>query len=205
LSLFGKKICPICGGKAGIVSYRLAGGEKICASCEKMLRGTYDLVRVGAAFRDTLSDLELYRAKRIIDEMKAVQREDTLRFGDLYTGVISVTDAFTVPASGLEEGGAEIVSLGGKPAAFGVCEFGSFLQLDWARVLSRKNGNEYEAAILKLIPCTGAYPFEAELIAGIHKTECAANTNAWLVLELENGAISCGDRIVKGAPPFEKS
>lgn len=50
MGLFSKKACPICGGKTGCITYRLAGNEKICQSCEKMLRGRYNLVRQGAAF-----------------------------------------------------------------------------------------------------------------------------------------------------------
>ena len=65
MGLFGKKVCPICGGKTGFITYRLAGDEKICQSCEKMLRGRFNLVRQGAAFRDTLNDLDLCRAKQM--------------------------------------------------------------------------------------------------------------------------------------------
>ncbi|MBR2041764.1 MAG: hypothetical protein IJ945_05290, partial [Oscillospiraceae bacterium] len=55
-----------------------------------------------------------------------------------------------------------------------------------------------EAVILKLIPCTGAYPFEEELIAGVHKTDCTENTNAWLVLDIEKDEIDKQDKIVIG-------
>ena len=65
MGLFGKKSCPICGGKTGFITYRLAGDEKICQSCEKMLRGRYNFVRQGVAFRDTLGDLDLCRAKQV--------------------------------------------------------------------------------------------------------------------------------------------
>ena len=195
MGLFSKKPCSICGEKTGMITYRLAGDEKICQSCEKMLRGRYNLVRQGAAFRDTLNELDFYRAKQIIDGMKAVQREDIARFCNTYTGVISVLESFFVPTVGLEEGGVEVTALAGKPVAIGFCEYGSFKQGDRVHVLGKER--EKETTILKLIPCNGAYPFEEELIVGAHKTECAENTNAWLVLDLENGEIECQDRIVK--------
>lgn len=194
MGLFGKKSCPICGGKTGFVTYRLAGDEKICQSCEKMLRGRYNLVRQGAAFRDTLNDLDFYRAKQMIDEMKAVQCEDVARFGNTYAGVISVLETFSVPTVGLDESGPEIRALGGRPVTLGFCEYGSFRQGERVRILG-KNG-EKETTVLQLIPCTGAYPFEEELIAGAHKTECRENTNAWLVLDLENGMIDRQDKII---------
>lgn len=190
MGLFSKKPCMICGGRTGMITYRLAGGEKICNSCEKLLRGRYNLVRQGAAFRDTLNELDLYRAKQIIDKMKASQREDIVRFGNTYTGIISVLEAFSVPCVGLDEGGPEITSLCGKPAVLGFCEYGSFRQGDRVSIIGGEC--QKETTILKLIPCTGAYPFEEELIAGIHKTECYENTNAWLVLDLENDEINTG-------------
>ena len=194
MGLFGKKVCPICGGKTGLITYRLAGNEKICQSCEKLLRGRYNLERQGAAFRDALNDLDLCRAKQMISEIKADQREDISRLGNTYTGVISVLDTFTVPTVGLDEGGPEITALGGRPVALGFCEFGSFRQGERVRILGKER--EKETAILKLIPCTGAYPFEEELIAGVHKTECTENVNAWLVLDADNGDLECRDKIV---------
>ena len=196
MGLFGKKACPICGGKTGFITYRLAGDEKICQSCEKMLRGRFNLVRQGAAFRDTLGDLDLCRAKQMIDEMKTVQREDIARFGKTYTGVMSVLETFSVPTVGLDEGGPEITALGGRPVALGFCEYGSFKQGDSVRIIGKDC--KKEAMILKLIPCTGAYPFEEELIAGVHKTECMENTNAWLILDLEKDEIDKQDKIVIG-------
>ncbi len=196
MGLFGKKVCPICGGKTGFITYRLAGDEKICQSCEKMLRGRFNLVRQGAAFRDTLGDLDLCRAKQMIDEMKTVQREDIARFGNTYTGVMSVLETFSVPTVGLDEGGPEITELGGRPVALGFCEYGSFKQGDSVRIIGKDC--KKEAVILKLIPCTGAYPFEEELIAGVHKTECMENTNAWLVLDVEKDEIDKQDKIVIG-------
>ena len=195
MGLFGKKVCPICGGKTGFITYRLAGDEKICQSCEKMLRGRFDIVKQGAAFRDTLNDLDLYRAKQMIDGMKAVQREDIARFGNTYTGVMSVLETFSVPTVGLDEGGSEIAALGGRPIALGFCEYGSFKQGDRVHILGKDC--EKETVILKLIPCTGAYPFEEELIAGAHKIECAENTNAWLVLDLESEDVNGQHKIVK--------
>ena len=195
MGLFGKKSCPICGGKTGFITYRLAGDEKICQSCEKMLRGRFDIVKQGAAFRDTLNDLDLYRAKQMTEEMKAVQREDLARFGNTYTGVMSVLETFSVPTVGLDEGGPEIAALGGRPVALGFCEYGSFKQGDRVRILGKDC--KKETVILKLIPCTGAYPFEEELIAGAHKTECAENTNAWLVLGLESEDVNGQHKIVK--------
>lgn len=194
MGLFSKKACPICGGKTGCITYRLAGNEKICQSCEKLLRGRYNLVRQGAVFHDTLHELGLYRAKQIIDEMKSRQHEDVARFSGFYAGIISVLETFTVPANGLDEGGTDIVSLGDHPVVLGFCEFGSFKQGDHVHIFI--NGYEKETEILKLIPCTGAYPFEEELIAGVHKTECAENTNAWLVLNFED-KVKSGDIIVK--------
>ena len=118
-----------------MIAYRLAGGEKICNSCEKLLRGRYNLVRQGAAFRDTLNELDLYRAKQIIDKMKASQREDIVRFGNTYTGIISVLETFSVPGVGLVEGGPEITSLCGKPVVLGFCEYGSFRQGDRVSII----------------------------------------------------------------------
>ena len=195
MGLFGKKICAICGGKTGIITFRLAEDEKICTSCEKLLRGRFDLVRQGTAFRDTLNELELFNAKQIIDEMKALQQEDITRFASSCSGIISVLETFSVPTVGLNEGGAEIKALGGRIVALGFCEYGSFKQGDRIKVLGK--GREKEATIIKLIPCTGAYPFEEELITGAHKTECAENTNAWLILNFENGEISRQDKILK--------
>lgn len=194
MGLFGKKVCPICKNKTGFITYRLAGNEKICQSCEKLLRGRYDLVRQGAAFRDTLGDLDLCRAELTINEMKAVQREDIARFGGKYAAFMSVSETFYVPAAGLGESDPGIAALVGRPVALGFCEYGSFKQGDRVRILGK--GREKETSILKLIPCTGAYPFEEELIAGAHKTECAENTNAWLVLDLRSGDIECGDKIL---------
>ena len=182
MGLFSKKSCPICGCKTGFITYRLAGDEKICQSCEKMLRGRFNLVRQGAAFRDTLNDLDLCRAKQMTEEMKAVQREDLARF--------------SVPTVGLDEGGPEITALGGRPVALGFCECGSFKQGDSVRIIGKDC--KKEAVILKLIPCTGAYPFEEELIAGVHKTDCTENTNAWLVLDVEKDEIDKQDKIVIG-------
>ena len=196
MGLFGKKVCPICGGKTGFITYRLAGDEKICQSCEKMLRGRFNLVRQGAAFRDTLGDLDLCRAKQMIDEMKTVQREDIASFGKTCTGVMSVLETFSVPIVGLDEGGPEITALGGRPVALGFCEKGSFKQGDSVRIIGKDC--KKEAVILKLIPCTGAYPFEEELIAGVHNTECMENTNAWLVLDVEKDEIDKQDKIVIG-------
>lgn len=196
MRLFSKKSCPICGGKTGFITYRLAGNEKICQSCEKMLRGRFDLVRQGAAFRDTLNDLDLCRAKQMTEEMKAVQREDLARFGNTCTGVMSVLETFSVPTVGLDEGGSEITALGGRPVALGFCEKGSFKQGDSVRIIGKDC--KKETVILKLIPCTGAYPFEEELIAGVHKTECMENTNAWLILDLEKDEIDKQDKIVIG-------
>ena len=193
---FGKKVCPICGGKTGFITYRLAGDEKICQSCEKMLRGRFNLVRQGAAFRDTLGDLDLCRAKQMIDEMKTVQREDIASFGKTCTGVMSVLETFSVPIVGLDEGGPEITALGGRPVALGFCEKGSFKQGDSVRIIGKDC--KKETVILKLIPCTGAYPFEEELIAGVHKTECMENTNAWLILNLEKDEIDKQDKMVIG-------
>lgn len=177
-----------------MITYRLAGGEKICQSCEKLFRGRFDLVRQGAAFRDTLNDLDLVRAKQIADGMKAAQNEDIDRFGDRYAGIGSVNDVFTVPTFGLDEGGPETVSLGGKPVALVFCEYGRFRQGDRVRILGEEG--EKEATVLRLIPCTGAYPFEEYLIAGHHKTECTENTNAWLILEGEKCIPARGDKIL---------
>lgn len=194
MGLFSKKVCPICGGKTGMISWRLAGGERICTCCEKLLRGRYNLVRQGAAFRDALNDLDVHRAKQIIDGMRALQRDDMVRFGHTYTGVMSVLETFSVPDAGLEEGGGEILSLSGRPVVLGFCEYGSFRQGDRVHVLGK--GRETETTVLKLIPCTGAYPFEEELIAGAHGTECAENTTAWLVLDLAKGEIDQQDKIL---------
>ena len=196
MGLFSKKSCPICGGKTGFITYRLAGDEKICQSCEKMLRGRFNLVRQGAAFRDTLNDLDLCRAKQMTEEMKAVQREDLARFGNTYTGVMAVLETFSVPTVGLDEGGPEITALSGRPVALGFCEKGSFKQGDSVRIIGKDC--KKETVILKLIPCTGAYPFEEELIAGVHKTDCTENTNAWLVLDVEKDEIDKQDKIVIG-------
>ncbi len=198
MRLFRKKPCPLCGGKTGWITFRLAEGEKICTSCEKLLRGRYNLARNGAAFRDMLNDLRFAQAKEIIDEMKTVQREDTARFGASCSGVMTVLETFSVPGAGLDEGGAEIAALGGRPAALCFCEFGSFRQGERIQILGR-NG-EINATIRKLIPCTGAYPFEEELIAGAHKTHCEENSNAWLVFDLENGDFQANDKIVKRKP-----
>ncbi|MBR2366644.1 MAG: hypothetical protein IKA78_05690, partial [Oscillospiraceae bacterium] len=94
------------------------------------------------------------------------------------------------------EGGPEITALSGRPVALGFCEKGSFKQGDSVRIIGKDC--KKETVILKLIPCTGAYPFEEELIAGVHKTECMENTNAWLILNLEKDEIDKQDKIVRG-------
>ena len=127
--------------------------------------------------------------------MKNVQREDIACFGNSYTGVMSVLETFSVPTVGLDEGGSEITALGGRPVALGFCECGSFKQGDSVRIIGKDC--KKEAVILKLVPCTGAYPFEEELIAGVHKTDCTENTNAWLVLGLESEDVNGQHKIVK--------
>ena len=37
MGLFKNKSCPACGGKLGILSFRVADGVKICSACETML------------------------------------------------------------------------------------------------------------------------------------------------------------------------
>ena len=195
MSIFHKKTCPICSGKLGILSYRLAKGEKICPACEKLLRGKFDLIRQGAAFHDTLNELDLYQAKQMITEMKTIQRDDIARFGTVCHGIMSVWDTFAVPSIGLEESGEEIAALCGKPVVLGFCEYGIFTQGD--SVWIQSGNHEQKAQILRLIPCTGAYPFIEELFAGVHKTECTANTNAWLIFDLEENAVETKMKIIK--------
>lgn len=195
MGLFRKRICPLCGGKVGVISYSLAGGEKICTGCEMLLRGRYDLARRGASFHDTLADLDGYRAKRLIDEMKTMQREDIAALSGRYAAVIGVLETFSVPSFGLEEGGSAIAALGGKPVALGFCEYGVFSQGD--RVIVLDGEGERTTAVLKLIPCTGAYPFEEYLIDDSHSRKCEADTNAWLILDLDPAAIAPGCKIVK--------
>lgn len=195
MGLFGKKICPTCAGKLGFFSYRIAGGEKICCDCQKMLRGKYDMIQRGAVFYDKLEELDLDTAKRIIETMKKELENDAEKLGAMYPDICAVSETFTVPTEGLEEGGERIVALGGKCVALAFCEFGAFCKGDTVRVLGQTE--EYDALILDLVPCKGVYPFCTELISGAHKTEVTQGENAWLVLDLQAGGASVSDRIVK--------
>jgi len=194
MGFLNKKSCPLCGGGLSFFSLRIAGGEKICSCCEKLLRGRYDMQRQGAVFRDTLEELDPAKAKSIVDGMRAVQRGDIEKYGGMYAGISSVLSVFAVPAS-IGEEGKELAALGGKCVALCFCEAGSFSQGDPVSILA--DGSVRQTAILRLIPCTGAYPFEEELIEGSHKTLCPENSNAWLVLDLGPGAVDAGAKIVR--------
>lgn len=195
MGIFAKKTCPLCGNKTGILSFRIANGEKICSACEKKLRGRYDMIRRGAVFYDTLEKLNAAQGKQIVEKMMANQESDIAKLGSKYKNIVSVLDTFAVPSAGLDRGGDEITALGGKCTALSFCELGAFKQGDAVHIIGQEG--KKEATILKLIPCTGAYPFETELIEGIHKTAFSENTNAWLVLNIDNAEIKTGDIIVK--------
>ncbi len=193
MSLFRKKTCPVCGGPLGVFALRVADGVKICSVCERMLRDRYGMTQQGAVLADGLWELDVAEAKRIIEQRRAEQAADRERYRGRYTSVLAVSGVFGVPTEGLTEGGAEAVALGGRCVAAGFCETGSFRQGDRVTVLGEE---PLETAVLRLIPCTGAYPFEEELIAGIHRKTVEEGWNAWLVLDLPEGRVRPGDRIV---------
>lgn len=193
--LFKKKSCFVCGEKVGFSALRLAGDEKICSKCEALLRGNYNLVRRGAAFYDTLSELDPFYAKQIIEEMRATQKEDIAHYDGVYSGIVSIINKAYVPSQGLEEGGEEIACLCGKPVFIGFCEKGSFQEGDKIKVIGKDC--EEEATIIKLIPCTGAYPFEEELIANAYEKQCGQNSNAWIILDISHDNVGVCDKIVK--------
>lgn len=195
MSLFKKKACCICGVKIGFSALCLAGDKKICTACEALLRGNYNFIRRGAAFYDTLAELDPYFAKQIIDEMKETQREDIARYDDIYSGIISVINKSYVPLSGLEEGGLDISDLLGKPVYIGFCEKGTFNEGDKVRIIGRNC--EEDTTIIKLIPCTGAYSFEEELISKSYVNRYAQNHNAWMILGTCHDNIEIHDKIVK--------
>ena len=192
---FRKKYCPVCGEKLGTFALSVANGVKICYNCEKMLRGRFDMVRRGAAFYDELADIDITKAKSIIDEMKKIQGEDIEKYGKDYDNIFRVLNVSTLSAKGLEEGGREIVALDGKCVAYGFCENGSFKKGEKVKIIG--GGHTKETVILKLVPCSGAYPLEEELIVGGHKNEITVNKNAWLVLDTVESEISAEERIVK--------
>ena len=183
MSLFGKKACPVCNNKIGFFAFSVADDVKICSACEKLLRGKYNMVKQGAVFFDTLETLDIEKAIRIINDMKDSQKEDILKLSDKYKNIISVLDSFAASPDALDEGGKEIKKLYGKYVALSFCELGTFKEGD--RVTIFTENSEAETDILSLIPCTGAYPFENELVVGIHKKEVFENSNAWLVLDID--------------------
>ncbi len=195
MGLFKNKSCPACGGKLGILSFRVADGVKICSACETMLRGSYNITIRGAGHYDELQSLDIGKAKDIIEAMKKEQSRDIAELSGRYGSIMTVTEVFTVPKEGLDEGGGEIAALGGRCAVRGFCEAGSFSKND--RVLLLGGGGEREARILALVPCRGVYSFETALIAGAHKDTVEANSNAWLATDIDRGEVHAGDRIVR--------
>lgn len=176
-------------------AFRVADNVKICSACETMLRGRYNITIRGAGHYDELQSLDIGKARDIIDGMKREQRKDIDAYSGRYGNIMTVTDVFTVPEEGLDEGGSEIAALKGRCAVLGFCEAGSFGKND--RVLFLGESGEREAAVLALVPCTGAYSFETLLIAGAHKNTVGANANAWLVSDIDRKEIRTGDKIVR--------
>ncbi len=211
MALFGKKkekdpekgLCPICGKeKSFLKSVALADGT-ICSDCEAMLRGKYDIERWwhirfdGTAKQkshDPLLDLTVADVQAIIAEAKQDQAETVSSLGGEFSALMKAEDVFSIAPKAMDVGAKRAKAYKNKLVIRGMIQSGEFSKEDSVVILH--GDTRQETTVLDLIPCGGAVDFDTELKANMHKKTAGANTNAWLILDMEQG-ISRGDVIAK--------
>ena len=204
MGLFGKKkteTCPICGNEmdAGIFGDSIAVDDgTICGDCERILRGEYDIEHyyVRRFFDDPrqpwrektfdpLTAMTVDEIREMIDELKEAQAATVAEYGGEYSALLTVESVTRIAPKALDVGLKRAKELKNKLVVRGLVQLGSFAKGDSVLVVSGEG--TAETRLLDVIPCGTGSEFDTELRANIHKTEAPVNTNAWLILGLEDG------------------
>ena len=209
MALFGKnkdkekKHCPICNNEMTFLkSVALADGT-ICSDCEAMLRGKYDIDRwwhlrfdgtVKQKSHDPLLDMSIADVQAIIAEAKQNQAETVGSLGGEFSALLTADDVFSIEPKAKDVGVKRAKAYKNRLVVRGMIQSGEFSREDSVVILH--GDARLETVLLDVIPCGGAVDFNTELKANMHKKTAGVNTNAWLILDVEQG-VAHGDVIAK--------
>ena len=209
MGLFGKKKtepCPVCGREmdSGILSNSKAVADGIiCHDCELMLRGKFDIetiVEFGffdindikEKRHDPLRHMTVGQIKSLIEKLRETQAKAVADFGGTYRSFLTAEEVFMITPKATEDGLKRAKELKNKLVVRGLVQSGSFCKGDAAVIVH--DGNETPVIVLDVIPCEGVVDFKTSLQSNMHKKEAAADTNAWLILDVSSG-VKNGDLI----------
>ena len=202
MGLFGKKekkLCPICGNELKLFdSFDVSDGE-ICGSCEKMIRGKFNIKEYwekrGSACGedeldyilktdDPLAEMRVEDIKEMIASMKEEQKEILEQVDSNYAHVAKVDDCFTIAPKALEVGLKRAKEYKNKYVATVQVISGTFAKGDAVTVTTR--GRDIPTQILDVFAC-GSSTFETELATNMGKHKADAGSAAWIILNLSEG------------------
>lgn len=195
-----KKACPVCGGELKFLSSLSVADGEICESCEKMIRGKFDIEeywekRIGRdGFRredyklkrtDSLQEMTVEDIRDMVTTMKAEQAEIMENIGSEYANVARAGNCFTIAPKALEVGLKRAKAYKDKYVATSEIISGEFSKGDTVTVTT--DGQNLSTQILDVIECSNSSTFETMLAANSHEHTVNAGTSAWILLDLSEG------------------
>lgn len=208
MGLFGKKekkLCPICGNEMKFLSGLQVEDGQICADCEKMLRGKFNITeyckkRWGAdgdyviENSDPLKVMTVAEIEEMIKSMKEEQREIIENVGSDYANVAKADKCFSIAPKAVDVGLKRAKAYKNRMVATSSIITGEFAKDDTVTVTT--NGNDIKTTILEVIECSSYSTFETMLAANTGKHKLGAGTSAWIILDITEG-VSEGNLIQK--------
>lgn len=212
MGLFGKKekkLCPICGNEMKFLSGLQVEDGQICADCEKMLRGKFNITeyrkkrwaadgfdRADYVIKnsDPLKVMTVAEIKELIMSMKEEQAEIIENVGSDYANVAKADKCFSIAPKATKVGLKRAKAYKNKFVATSQIITGEFAKDDTVTVTT--NGNDITTTILDVIECSSSSTFETMLEANMGKHKAQAGTSAWIILDLTEG-VSEGSLIQK--------
>ena len=188
-----KRLCPVCKRLRRGVSFDPAAGKDLCPFCQALSDGTHKRADGKDALLKAPYRGDIYRAKRMLDKLKAVQQADIRRYSGAYGGIITVLRIFPASRFTFEKCGNEFAKIFNKPVALGFCSYGMFSRGDRVRIIGREK--EKDSLILELVPFEAACSLEEQLQKKSHKAECFEGNALWLIFDCGLEDISADDKI----------
>lgn len=210
MGLFGKKekkLCPICGKELKLFDGLAVADGEICGSCEKMIRGKFNIEEYWQKKRsasndeeyvlktdDPLEEMCVKDIQEMIASMKEEQKEILENVGSDYANIAKVDDCFTIAPGALQVGLKRAKEYKNKYVATAQIIRGEFSKGDTVTVTT--NGTDVTTHVLDVYACSNSSTFSTELAANMGKHKASAGTSAWILLDLTEG-VSEGSLIQK--------
>lgn len=204
MGLFSKKEkprCPICGGEMSLFSGVVVEDGEICAKCESMIRGEFDIEEfVKRKFladgyslddykvvqSDPIKSLTIAEIRELIEQKEREGAAMVAEMGGEFESMAKVEKYRNIAPKALEVGLKKSKEYKNRVMATCTVVAGEFAKGD--TVTLRTGGLDTQTTLLEVLECSNSSTFETVLSANLlEKHRVEAGVSAWIILDVVDG------------------